>query len=148
VKKIAIVYESITGNTKEIMFNIAENVNDAYFVDIFKYEAFDFRKINEYDAVIFGTYTWGNGDLPVRVSRFMVAFTEYFEQNPNHTIDTIIGVFGSGDTTYDEFCGAVDKMTSIFSCFGKVECKLKIELNPNGNDHERIKKFIKRLGLE
>jgi len=58
---IAIYYASSTGNTREVAQKIAEKLSkDVELIDL---GSNDFSEIDKYDSVIFGTPTWGDGNL-------------------------------------------------------------------------------------
>ena len=58
---IAIYYGTSTGNTQEIAQKIADKLDkDVELIDL---GSGDFSEIDKYDSVIFGTPTWGDGDL-------------------------------------------------------------------------------------
>jgi len=58
---IAIYYASSTGNTEEVAQKIADKLDkDVELIDL---GSNDFSKIDNFDSVIFGTPTWGDGDL-------------------------------------------------------------------------------------
>jgi flavodoxin I len=56
----AIFYASSTGNTEDIAKKIAEELGG---VEIFDITDTQVKKINEFDKLIFGTATWGEGEL-------------------------------------------------------------------------------------
>jgi flavodoxin I len=53
-------------------------------------------------------------------------------------------IFGSGDRSYPEFCGALDKLYNLIEEQGgrSVIEPLKIEFNPEPQDEEEIKNFV------
>jgi len=58
---IAIYYGTSTGNTQEVAQKIADKLDkDVELIDL---GSNDFSEIDKYDSVIFGTSTWGEGDL-------------------------------------------------------------------------------------
>lgn len=56
----AIFYASDAGNTEDIAQRIAKELGD---IEIFDIGTTDIEKVNEYDKLIFGVSTWGEGDL-------------------------------------------------------------------------------------
>ncbi|WP_020611226.1 flavodoxin [Sediminispirochaeta bajacaliforniensis] len=60
MSKIAIFYGSTTGNTKDVAERIQNALGDAELFDIADTSV---EKMEEYDAVVVGTSTWGAGDL-------------------------------------------------------------------------------------
>ena len=56
----AIFYASSTGNTKDVAQMISEELDH---IDVFDISQYDIQKMMEYDNLIIGTSTWGDGDL-------------------------------------------------------------------------------------
>ena len=91
------------------------------------------------DILMIGTYSWGNGEIPEGFSPILEAVKSHAEPG------LITGVFGTGDSFYPEFCGAVDRLAEDLHvpCF--VAERLKIELMPQPSDIERCRTFIHTL---
>ena len=54
-------------------------------------------QLTEYDAVIIGTYTWGDGDIPTEMLPLYRAFE-------NQEVSKIVtGIVGTGDRFYPNF---------------------------------------------
>ncbi|MED1125244.1 flavodoxin domain-containing protein [Bacillus atrophaeus] len=141
--KSLIIYSSAsaTKNTREIgrhihqaMGNIDMNVD---FLSIREFG--DLERISEYDIVVVGTYSWGNGKIP----RQMRPLADYFEQHPNKNLVT--GVFGSGDSFYPRFCGAVDQFKALLSNTTNLAVTLKVELYPQDEDIAKVSKFAELI---
>lgn len=62
MKKIAIFYGSSTGNTKSVAHSIADKLSgfDVHLADISNAAA---EHLTEFSCLIFGTSTWGYGDI-------------------------------------------------------------------------------------
>ena len=102
--KILMVGFSKTGNTyifmdylkqfnsdiEEYRFNIREDVD----IDI-----------SPYDLIIVGTNTWGDGKIPPNCKRFVIDNALKYQK------DWI--VFGTGNSIFAHFCGAVDGISKI-----------------------------------
>ena len=102
--KILMVGFSKTGNTymfmdylkqfnsgiKEYRFNIKEDVD----IDI-----------SPYDLIIVGTNTWGDGRMPPNCKQFIIDNALKYKK------DWI--VFGTGNSIFTHFCGAVDGICKI-----------------------------------
>ncbi len=97
---------SKTGNTymfmdylKQFNHNITEyryNIKDPVELDI-----------EPYDLIIIGSNTWGNGKIPKNCKQFII------DNAVKHNKKWI--VFGTGNTIFEHFCGAVDGMCKILS---------------------------------
>ncbi|MEH7384703.1 flavodoxin domain-containing protein [Bacillus sp. JJ1521] len=134
--KVAIVYTSITGNTEEttrIVNSYMKRYSSHCYV--FQVEYFPFYKLESFDVIIIGTYTWGNGDIPQE----MIPLYRAFEKNP--TKDIVTGVFGTGDQCYPHFCGAVDEFRDMLYVQSNLAATLKIELMPQHIDEHRFERF-------
>ncbi|MFJ7752493.1 flavodoxin domain-containing protein [Peribacillus muralis] len=130
--RIAIVYHSAGGNTKALAEAIASQLPEA---EIYRMSEFDLRTLPDYDALIVGTYTWGNGELPAKSA----ALYEELEQLPIASLKT--GVFGTGETNYNHFCGAVDHFRDMLFAKSQLLVTLKIEQMYQDSDLSRLQKF-------
>ncbi|MDR1055460.1 MAG: flavodoxin FldA [Prevotellaceae bacterium] len=102
MEKIAIYYGSSTGNTKDIAELIAQKLETTHIFDVALAKA-DFL---EYDVLLFGTSTWGIGDLQDDWEGFL---------NKVESADLTgkkIALFGCGDSVSysDSFCDAIGKI--------------------------------------
>ncbi|MFD4931379.1 flavodoxin domain-containing protein [Peribacillus butanolivorans] len=130
--KIAIVYHSAGGNTKALAEALASLLPEA---ELFRTSEFDTGILPEYDALIIGTYTWGNGELPAKTAVFYAEL----EQLPISHLKT--GVFGTGETNYSHFCGAVDHFRDMLFAKSQLLVTLKIEQMYQESDLPRLQKF-------
>ena len=63
---------------------------------------------------------------------------------------SLIHIFGSGDTFYDEFCKAVDDFDRVFVATGAEkgsEC-VKVDLSAEEEDIERLEQFAEELAAK
>ncbi|WP_077211967.1 flavodoxin [Bacillus dakarensis] len=98
-----IVYTSMTGNTEFMAQTIAnELMMQGDHVEI--KDALDAYadELKDYDRILIGSYTWGDGDLPDEILDF------YDELEDTDLIGKAAASFGSGDSSYDHFARAVD----------------------------------------
>lgn len=134
--KIALIYSSVTGNTKELI-NLIKQSFHQYKADvqIYKVKDFDLDKLNRYDAIVIGTYSWGNGEIP----REMVPLYRAFElQNVQNVVT---GIAGTGDQLYPSYCGAVNRFRDMLFVHTQLAATLKVELFPQANDIVKCAKF-------
>lgn len=137
---VIIVYASMTGNTEEMAEIIAEGVREAGIEPEVK-NVLDAsaNELEDYNGVILGAYTWGDGDLPDE-------FLDYFDEMDDVELDgKKSAVFGSGDTSYDIFCGAVDHLLAKLQDRGAVnvlEAK-RIEMGPSEQEKAELRAFGK-----
>jgi flavodoxin I len=62
----------------------------------------DAEVLLQYDGILLGSYTWGDGELPFEAEDFYDQFDD-LDLNGK-----VVGCFGSGDHAYPHFCAAVD----------------------------------------
>lgn len=145
MKRILILYASSTGNTEEIAFLLNKSIDKERFEVTLKnleMEETEAKLLAEYDGILFGTYTYDDGNLPFE--------TEVFSDSLE-TIDLrgkVVGLFGSGDTAYSQFCQAVEEMKEIFGRTKAfmIDTTVKIDLDPhNDEDYEAIEKLAEEF---
>ena len=135
-QKIAMVYSSVTGNTEALVQVIAKQfMSYGLKLDIYRVETFDLEKIADYNAMVIGTYTWGNGEIP----KEMMPLYQAFERAGREQLVT--GVVGTGDRFYPHFCGAVDEFRDMLFVYTTLAVTLKVELTPESKDIAKCEKF-------
>lgn len=100
--KAIIIYGSSTGNTEKLAHILAGELKQRFSVTLL--DAVDAvpEDLIDNDIIIFGSSTWYEGEL-------QDDFQEFYDG-----VDTLdlagkkVAVFGTGDSTWDEFCQAVD----------------------------------------
>lgn len=138
--KIGVFYASMSGNTEAIADIISGELKDQnHDVDLEDFMSVQSAaELLNYDLTFIGLYTWGDGDYPDEC----LDVIEEIEQLDleNHPF----AIFGSGDTSYPEFCGALDHLQKLIEEQGGtvVGSPLRIEFNPEPEDEEEIKKFV------
>ncbi|CUB26429.1 Flavodoxin [Bacillus subtilis] len=147
--KILLVYATMSGNTEAMADLIEKGLQEAE-VEADRFEAIDIdnaQLFNDYDHIIMGTYTWGDGDLP---DEFLDLAEDMDEIDFS---GKTCAVFGSGDTAYEFFCGAVDTLEAKIKERGGeiVLPSVKIENNPEGEEEEDLmefgRQFAKKSGI-
>jgi flavodoxin I len=147
--KILLVYATMSGNTEAMADLIEKGLQEAE-VEADRFEAIDIdnaQLFNDYDHIIMGTYTWGDGDLP---DEFLDLAEDMDEIDFS---GKTCAVFGSGDTAYEFFCGAVDTLEAKIKERGGeiVLPSVKIENNPEGEEEEELmefgRQFAKKSGI-
>jgi flavodoxin I len=135
--KIAIVYSSKTGNTEELaqrIFHIFLKKN--VMVSLFRIEQFRVRDLSQFEAVVIGTYTWGNGEIPQEMMELYRAF------ETQDVKKVLTGVIGTGDSGYPKFCGAVDEFKDMLYVHTNLIATLKIEVSLQMKDIDRCSRFV------
>lgn len=134
---MAIVYSSKTGNTEEVVHLISQLVlKEKIDVTVFRVEEFPITNLPNYEAVVIGTYTWGNGEIPQE----MIELYHAFETMDGKKILT--GVVGTGDSGYPKFCGAVDEFKDMLYVHTNLMVTLKLELSLQRNDMVKCQRFV------
>jgi flavodoxin I len=112
--KIGIIYASMSGNTEAIADSITEKL-EAYQHDVVMEDVHSVDSAEgllNYDITFLGMYTWGDGDYP---DECLDLVEELEEMNlEGHSF----ALFGSGDTSYPEFCGALDHLKELLESRG------------------------------
>lgn len=150
-KKVWVLYTSLSGNTEETARIIAEET-DAQGVDIVRdpqglCAALHALRRGTVKLLFLGTYTWGDGVLPVPFRKFLrhillEAHDVYVPHLPS------VAVFGTGDTIFPRFCRAVDETVYHLQKHGVTVFPqtLKIEQSPYGlNQERRVRTFAREI---
>ena len=98
-----IFYTTSTGNGDEIAEKIASALGD---IEVFNLANTDLKKINDFDKVIIGTSTWGDGELNDDFDDLWDDFSELDFSNKT------VALFGLGDQEgyEDTFCDALGEV--------------------------------------
>ncbi|WP_240316961.1 flavodoxin domain-containing protein [Bacillus sp. DM2] len=130
---LPIILASNTGNTRTFIPFIQE------------YAKRDLRVIEDFNnpfpscnSLAIGAYTWGNGKIPKRLK-------EYLIENHLQLHGREIFIFGSGNSVYPKFCGAVEGIKKIcLDCGADVIAAFKFEqrFNPEKLTKLELNKLI------
>lgn len=104
MKKIGIFFGSTTGNTEEVAGKIAKNmgVDSADVHDVAKTAP---SAVGDYDVLIFGSSTWGDGQMQDSMHDFLDGVAVLALNGKQ------AAVFGCGDESMsDTFCDSVGEM--------------------------------------
>ncbi|GMB09674.1 flavodoxin [Thermolongibacillus altinsuensis] len=136
--KAIMVFTSMTGNTEEMAEAIAEGVRQQG-IELEVKEALDATaaELEQYDGILLGAYTWGDGELPDDFLDF------YDELDEVDLTGKKAAVFGSCDSSYEKYGAAVDILIEKLQERGAevVLEGLKVELTPTDEDKELCEKF-------
>lgn len=139
-QKIVIVYASVTGNTQAVAEILTERFRTVGFLpDVCEINHFDVNELKLYDIVVIGTYTWGSGEVPAEIQELFEAFEKL--ERP----ELVTAVFGTGDSFFSEFCGAVNRFRDMLYVHTNLAATLKIELMPQETDLVRCQKFVEAV---
>lgn len=135
--KIAIIYSSKTGNTEELAQRICQLfLKKDVRVSLFRIEQFRVRDLSQFAAIVIGTYTWGNGEIPQEMMELYRAF------ETQDVKKVLTGVIGTGDSGYPKFCGAVDEFKDMLYVHTDLIATLKIEVSLQMKDIDRCSRFV------
>ncbi|MDQ0153849.1 flavodoxin domain-containing protein [Robertmurraya andreesenii] len=138
--KTAIVYCSISGNTEEAAQLLTQQFAlEGHQADVFRVEDFQMEQLSQLDHLVIGTYTWGNGEIPIEMLPLLRELVRVERKK------LVTGIFGTGDSFYPKFCGAVDELSERLMPTTSLAGTLKIELSPQIEDFPRCKKFIDQV---
>ncbi|MGX1901217.1 flavodoxin [Thermolongibacillus altinsuensis] len=136
--KAIMVFTSMTGNTEEMAEAIAEGVRQQG-IELEVKEVLDATaaELEQYDGILLGAYTWGDGELPDDFLDF------YDELDEVDLAGKKAAVFGSCDSSYEKYGAAVDILIEKLQERGAevVLEGLKVELTPTDEDKELCEKF-------
>lgn len=131
--KVIMVFTSMTGNTEEMAEAIAEGVREqGAELDVKEVLDATATELEEYDGILLGAYTWGDGELPDD-------FLDFYDK-----LDSVdltgkkAAVFGSCDSSYEKYGAAVDILIEKLQERGAevVLEGLKVELTPTNEEKQ------------
>ncbi|MBF6634266.1 flavodoxin domain-containing protein [Microbacterium sp. APC 3898] len=138
--RLAIVYSSVTGNTEQLAEMVQEAAqNQGITIELYPVDEFPLSQLQWLDVVMIGTYTWGSGEIPEE----MHSLYQAIEKLGRKELRT--AVFGTGDSFFAEFCGAVDRFRDMLYTQTKLVATLKVELMPQPSDEARCEKLIELM---
>lgn len=130
----------MTGNTEFMAECIANELQLVGEEVVLKEAAFAYvEELEEYKQILLGTYTWGDGDLPDEAVDF------YEEVKEIDLLGKKVACFGSGDTSYRSFAGAVDIWEELLKEKG---CSLAVESLKIDQDESDTEGKCKRFAQE
>lgn len=126
----AIFYYSMTGNTKALV----EQTN-TYDFDVFNLQKTSQQDVNfeQYDTILIGTSTIGDG-IPHNI--FKLLHGKLLNIKGKN-----IALFGSGNSIYRHYCGALDLLEDLLKSANQILFKFKFESYPT----EDVKRDFQRL---
>lgn len=143
--KLLILYGTLTFNTEIVAQHLFESLEDLRLDELSAlnvYEIENIKSLESYDAFIFGTSSWGDGDPPPDTDEFL----DKLIKNPLDLKNKKMLLFGLGEKEYEHFCGGIDKSKEIFENNTDVEIfqeVYKIDGFPEELDLKEITKWVK-----
>ena len=137
MSKALIVYGSTTGNTEMVAKQIGDILlnkgHDVTVKDVAESKVDELG--NGYDITILGSSTWGEDEI-----EFQEDFEPFYEEmnQKGDLKGKKVALFGCGDTSYEYFCGAVDKLEELMVTLGAdvVAMALRIDGDPDDSGRE------------
>lgn len=140
--KVSIIYASLSGNTEEIAEAISDRiVNLGGACDVFHVSEAPLS-FEEYDIVLFGTFTWTEGSIPEEMREELRYILKENQMKINRA-----AVFGSGDEIFPHYCRAVDEIIYHLGKYG-VEVYsegLKIEQSCRGSQMKKVENWVDNI---
>lgn len=138
MNKVLLVYATMTGNTEEMANLVEEGItSEGLTVDKKDVIDVDLSTIESYAEIMLGAYTWGEGALP---DEFLDLYDDLEAMD---LTGKTFAVFGTGDTSYAIYCGAVDLLEDLIKeKGGKLALEgLKVENYPEDDDKQNSINF-------
>lgn len=129
--KIAVFYGSSTGNTESIAESISKKLGGDN-VELFDVSKAKSEDVNIFKNLIFGTSTWGIGDLQDDWEAFIKVLEK---SNLDGKVVALFGL-GDGDTYADSF---VDGMGIIYDVVKDKGCKIVGKVSSDGYSFDSSK---------
>ncbi|TWT06416.1 flavodoxin [Planococcus sp. CPCC 101016] len=140
---LAIIYASVTGNTEQLANMVHKAaLAKGFRAELYAIEDFPLTTLSKFNVVLIGTYTWGSGEIPEELRDLYRTF-ETLDKKELQT-----AVFGTGDSFFAEFCGAVDRFRDMLYVHTKLVATLKVELMPQPSDSIRCEKLIELIKVK
>jgi len=102
LEKALIIYGSSTGNTEKIAQVLAQELKTRFDVTLLDVTDAEPRDMTTNDVLLLGSSTWYDGQLQEDFQEFYDSMDEVDLKGKR------VAVFGTGDSSWDEFCAAVD----------------------------------------
>lgn len=137
---VLLLYITQTGNTEimaEAIAGYLEHHGHDVEIKTFDFDLIEVDELADYDLVFIGTHSNDDGYIPFEAEDFFDELEDTVFGN------TVFGVFGSGDTAYDEFCLSVELMGDRLEELDAklIPERLMVDLMPTQEDIERIEQF-------
>lgn len=141
---VLMVYASQTGNTEmltDLIEQALQQLGHHVEVKSFDFDLIDINTFSDYDAILIGTYTWDDGELPYEVEDF------YMDLEGADLTGQVFGVYGSADSFYDTYGLAIELIGDRLQNLGAtmIPERLIVDLTPSKKDEERSIKYAKSV---
>lgn len=142
--KAIVIYGSTTGTTENIAQIVAQKMKSSEKdVAVKNAASLDSEELIDYDLILLGCSTWGDGEL----QHDFIGFEEKLRGVDLNGKKA--AVFGPGESSYPQFCKAVDILEEALKKCGAelISLGLKIDVL-EGDYNERVRIWVKELLLK
>lgn len=143
MSKALIVFASLTGNTEELAYSLADELQELEVTTkVIECTRTNPAEFLEYDMCVVATYTYGSdGDLPDEIIPFFNKLSEVDLSGKAYA------VLGFGGTFYEKFCQSVDDFDRQFKKTGAVKAgkSIKIDYEITEKDEEDLTEMARDL---
>lgn len=138
---VNVVYASLSGNTERVGELIGESLKEMGYNPLYLNVTYKKKEVENLDLSLptfFGTYTWGDGELPSETRRFL-------KQMVLSDLKGNIAVYGTGEQLFKHYCRAVRESRHHLAKAGwnVFDTSLQIEQRPKKSETEVIKQWTK-----
>ncbi|PIE65356.1 MAG: flavodoxin [Desulfobacterales bacterium] len=136
MSKALIVFGTTTGNTEMVADQVSKVLEEKGIEVTSKnvVNATVAELGGEYDVTVLGSSTWGEDEI-----EFQEDFESFYDELDKADLkDKKVAIFGCGDSSYEHFCGAVDKLEEKMEEMGAkmVNSPLRIDGDPDESSSE------------
>ncbi len=117
MNKYLILYASATGMTQDVATQLHQQLLEKapdYQFELLNVRDISPEKLTEYSIILFGTSSWDHGIPCPDGEEFMY---KVVDQRPDLS-NVKFGIFGTGESSYPEFCGALPLVQQDFESCG------------------------------
>lgn len=140
--KTLILYGSTTGNTEQLAATLKDYLSDeGVKAELKEVVEVNSELIKEYELLLLGSSTWGEGDL-------QEDFEDFYDDMGNYSFQgKQFAVFGPGDEDGypDTFCAAVDLLEEKLSGLGATKIIDGLKIDEHDEEEDLLNKWADRL---
>lgn len=108
--KILVAYATLSGNTQMVAEHMHEFLkSQGHDTTLLNQDDLDPQHMNDYELVLLGSSTWGDGEPNPTSEVFMQKLKDHTEPFG----EVKFAVFGLGDSSYAHFCGIADRFSEL-----------------------------------
>lgn len=144
--RVLVTYTTLTGNAELVARRISEKLTELGFsteIDIKDGIELTSEDFSNYEFVFLGASTWGEGDFNPLTEEFVATLSG----NPPKLTGRRVAYFGLGETHYDNYCKAIDRLAELFNGWGadQVGDILKIDGYPDEEVMAMVTDWVEKV---